>query len=100
MYQSNHWIINGCDVSYCRYTYLDSQYNGGRPVLILKARNLVEEHDMQVTVSYNFAKSRMVVEPMILVASFFVFFVVCSILARLGDASVPATGVAKKEKST
>jgi Ribophorin I len=43
----------------------------------------VEDHDQQVVVSYNFTRSRMLVEPLMLIASFFVFFIVCSAIARL-----------------
>ena len=68
-----------------RFTYLDSQFNGGRPVLTLKAKNIVEEHDKQVVISYSFQRARMVVEPMLLVGSFFAMFVVASILARIQD---------------
>jgi len=65
-----------------RFTYLDSELNGGRPVVILHARNLVEEHDQQVVISYRFERSRIYVEPAMLVASFFAFFVLCMLLAR------------------
>jgi len=65
-----------------RFTYLDSDLNGGRPVLIIKAKILVEEHDKQITVSYNFVKNRMAVEPLMLVATFFAFFLVVTFLGR------------------
>lgn len=70
-----------------RYTYLDSEYNGGRPVVIIKAHNLVEEHDQQVVISYNFERSRMVVEPLMLIASFFALFVVAMLLGRTSSIS-------------
>ncbi len=66
-----------------RYTYLDSEYNGGRPVISIKAKNLVEEHNEQIVISYLFNTQRMLVEPLTLVASFFVFFFLLSVLARL-----------------
>ena len=66
-----------------RFTYLDSQFNGGRPVLTLRGKNIVEEMDKQVIVSYTFQRQRMIVEPMILVASFFALFVAYSFMARL-----------------
>ncbi len=76
-----------------RFTYLDSELNGGRPVVILRARNLVEEHDQQVVISYRFERSRMYVEPAMLVASFFAFFVLCMLLAR-------TSGITKTTSST
>ena len=66
----------------CRFTYLDSELNGGRPVIILKAKNLVEEHDKQVHISYKFSQPRMLVEPLMLVVSYLLFFIACSILGR------------------
>jgi hypothetical protein len=32
-----------------RFTYLDTNLNGGRPVLTLKGKNAVPEHDEQVS---------------------------------------------------
>ncbi len=64
------------------YTFLDSAANGGRTVLILKAKNIVEDHDKKVIISYNFPKNKIIVEPLMLVGSFFVFFVLLSIFAR------------------
>uniref|UniRef100_A0A7S3LZI6 Dolichyl-diphosphooligosaccharide--protein glycosyltransferase subunit 1 n=1 Tax=Spumella elongata TaxID=89044 RepID=A0A7S3LZI6_9STRA len=80
-----------------RFTYLDSELNGGRPVIILRAKNLVSEHDKQVTISYTFAKKRIYVEPLMLVATFFVFFVLCSLLSRTGSA---ATSTKAKKAAT
>jgi len=67
-----------------RFTYLDSEMNGGRPVIILHAKNLVEEHDQQVHISYTFSKPRMFVEPFMLVFAFLAFFLMCSLLSRMG----------------
>ena len=66
-----------------RFTYLDSQLNGGRPVIIMKAYNLVDEHALPLSVSYSFSKPRMLVEPLMLVGSVFCFFLFCSLLSRL-----------------
>ena len=68
-----------------RYTYLDSELNGGRPVLTLRAKNLVEEHDRQAVITYSFRKSRMLVEPAMLVLSYFALFVLASVVSRVGD---------------
>ena len=61
---------------------MDSELNGGRPVIILKAKNIVPEHDKNVVISYKFTSSRMIVEPMMLVAVYLLLFVICSTLAR------------------
>lgn len=80
-----------------RFTYLDSELNGGRPVIILHAKNLVPEHDKQVHISYTFNKPRMFVEPLMLVGTFFAFFLLCTVLARTGAA--PRATASKKNES-
>lgn len=65
-----------------RFTYLDSQMNGGRKVIVLKASNLVEDHDQKVVVTYEFPASKMIVEPFMLVGAFLIVFVICSFLSR------------------
>lgn len=84
-----------------RFTYLDSEANGGRPVIILKANNLVEQHDEQVHISYSFAQPRMLVEPLMLVCSYFCFFILCMILSRtssISSARKPQTDPAGSSK--
>ncbi len=49
---------------------------------MIKAKNLVEEHNDQVEISYDFQKNKIYVEPMMLVATFFGFFFVVSFIAR------------------
>lgn len=74
--------------------------NGGRPVVVLKGKNMVEEHDEPVVITYSFASSRMLVEPLILISAFFIFFLISSIVARM-DAPDPisiALAASKKEK--
>ena len=63
-----------------RYTFFDSKWNGGRPVIIINSKNLVQEHNKQVVISYNYSKMRMLVEPLMLIACFFCFFMGCCIL--------------------
>ena len=82
-----------------RFTYLDSELNGGRPVITLRALNTVEEHDGQIIVSYSFSRSRMLVEPLMLVGSFFLFFLVCSVASRL-DANLGRGGGASASENT
>lgn len=69
-----------------RYTFLDTNFNGGRPVLTIKSKNVVEEHEKQIVISYSFDKPRMLVEPGLLVLTYFCFFLICSLIVRLsGD---------------
>lgn len=77
-----------------RFTYLDSEMNGGRPVVILRGKNLVEEHDQQIVISYRFEKSRMIVEPLMLVTTFMVFFL---ILIFLGTTSTIRKSLSRNE---
>ena len=88
------WDYSSFDVF--RFTYLDSNYNGGRPVIILNAKNLVEEHEKQIIISYNFKSSRMLLEPFMLVGVFFIFFIVCSVIARLDGSTSKESTTEKK----
>jgi oligosaccharyltransferase complex subunit alpha (ribophorin I) len=63
-----------------RFTYFDSQLNGGRNVITIRAQNIVEEHDEQIVISYSFNKTRMLVEPGMVVAFFFCLFVCFSFI--------------------
>ena len=85
-----------------RYTYLDSSFNGGRKVIVIEANNLVEEHDKKITISYSFSKYRMFAEPLMLIFSFFAFFVICMIFSRL-ESKIDGFGAmsveGKKEKT-
>jgi capsule polysaccharide export protein KpsE/RkpR len=61
--------------------------NGGRPVIILKTKNLVKEHDQKVLISYSFSKKKMIVEPLMLIFTYFVLFVLYSLFARFNISS-------------
>jgi oligosaccharyltransferase complex subunit alpha (ribophorin I) len=75
---------NGVEQSWSkRFTYLDTELNGGRPVLTLRAKNLVEEHNEDIRITYTFSRSRMVVEPLMIVISFVLMFFVASLVARI-----------------
>eukprot|EP00850_Spirogloea_muscicola_P006245 SM000029S10540 [mRNA] locus=s29:725330:728234:+ [translate_table: standard] len=54
-----------------KYTYLDTI---GRPVVVLHKRNLVPEHSEDFQVFYRFNPLAQLVEPLLLVAAFFTFF--------------------------
>jgi oligosaccharyltransferase complex subunit alpha (ribophorin I) len=66
-----------------RFTYLDTEWMGGRTVVVLKKHNLVPEHRVPLTITYDFDQNLMLVEPLLLVGTFFLFFVVSTILSRL-----------------
>lgn len=57
--------------------------NGGRPVLKVKAKNLVPLHNKQIVISYSFSRARMLVEPMLIVGTIFALFAFFSIVSRL-----------------
>jgi oligosaccharyltransferase complex subunit alpha (ribophorin I) len=67
-----------------RFTYLDSNLNGGRTVLTLRGENLVAELDSIAEISYTFNKSRMMVEPLMLIGSFFSLFIIAIVVSRMG----------------
>lgn len=57
--------------------------SGGRPVLVLKKKNVVAEHIQPIAVSYTFPKTAMLLEPLYLVAAFLAFFFVWCVVAFL-----------------
>lgn len=62
------------------FTYLDVS---GRPVLVLKKKNLVNEHDQPLYVLYKFKSTAMLQEPLLLVTAFFVFFLSIIVITRI-----------------
>jgi hypothetical protein len=59
--------------------------NGGRPVLKIKAKNIVPLHNKQIVITYNFSRTRMFVEPLLLIGSVFLLFVMASMVSRMDD---------------
>eukprot|EP01006_Ploeotia_vitrea_P006231 TRINITY_DN12590_c0_g1_i1.p1 TRINITY_DN12590_c0_g1~~TRINITY_DN12590_c0_g1_i1.p1 ORF type:complete len:491 (-),score=276.17 TRINITY_DN12590_c0_g1_i1:1418-2890(-) len=80
-----------------RKTYLDTV---GRPMLILKKKNLVRQHKKKFQVTYKFSSVAIYREPMLLVAGFFLLNVVFILFARLDLSIAPAkpsaAAIAKK----
>lgn len=74
-----------------RFTFLDSQLNGGRSVITMRASNIVEDHDEQVVIKYSFEPKRIWVEPFILVSSFFAFFLVLTAIHSLTNRKTKPT---------
>jgi len=62
------------------YTYLDTI---GRPVIKAVARNLVENHIQDFTLSYNFPIVLMLQEPILIVIAFFILFLTVILYVRL-----------------
>lgn len=83
-----------------RYTYLDSHLTGGRPVLILRGKNLVSELDSEVVVTYSFNPPRVLVEPIMLICFFFAILCGFSVLARSKDGpdTIAVATVTKKDE--
>ncbi|ONK63937.1 uncharacterized protein A4U43_C07F20450 [Asparagus officinalis] len=67
------------------YSYLDVI---GRTTVVIKKRNVVPEHNVPFQVYYDFNPISMLVEPLMLISAFFLFFVAC--IAHLHiDLSIP-----------
>ncbi|CAN0000824.1 unnamed protein product [Ectocarpus sp. 6 AP-2014] len=59
-----------------RFTFLDTT-GSGRPVVIMKMKNVVKEHNVMLKVTYDFNRARMMVEPLLLAG----FFLACFLAA-------------------
>lgn len=66
-----------------RYTYLDSQLFGGRPVVYFIKTNVVHEHFTNFSISYRYSPVRIYFKVFMLVVGFFLFFMSFSFLGRL-----------------
>jgi hypothetical protein len=71
------------------HTYLDTS---GRPVLVLHKKNVVAEHNQHFLVTYNFSKTSMLLEPLILVISYFVVFLFAMLYVRF-DLSISKVSI-------
>ncbi|XP_069693452.1 dolichyl-diphosphooligosaccharide--protein glycosyltransferase subunit 1 [Periplaneta americana] len=62
------------------YTYLDTK---GRPVIMLKKKNLVENHIQDFELQYNFPRILMLQEPFLVVLAFYLLFLFVIVYVRL-----------------
>lgn len=62
------------------YTYLDTV---GRPVIVFKKKNLVENHIHDFNLKYTFSKVLMIQEPLLIVGFLYVLFVLVIVWMRL-----------------
>ncbi|CAM9540554.1 unnamed protein product [Ascophyllum nodosum] len=65
-----------------RFTYLDTP-GSGRPVVILKMKNVVKDHNVMFEVKYDFNRARMLVEPLLLAGFFLACFLAAMIAGRV-----------------
>ena len=63
-----------------KFTYLDTI---GRPVVVVTAENLVEQHIQDFQVSYTFNSVMLLQEPLLVVAALYLFFLMVIIAVRL-----------------
>jgi oligosaccharyltransferase complex subunit alpha (ribophorin I) len=61
-------------------TYLDYT---GRPMVVLEKKNVVDAHIKDMQIEYHFERTEMAVEPAMLVAAFFLLFLVVIVYVRL-----------------
>jgi len=82
-----------------RLTFLDTSVSGGRPVVVIKKRNVVAEHIQPMVITYSFPKRAMLLEPLYLVLAFFFFFLVCMLFVRI-DLRITSDSDKKKKCKT
>lgn len=62
------------------FTYLDTV---GRPVIVLKKNDVVENHIQDMEIHYSFQRLLLLQEPLLVVGSFYLFFILVIIIVRL-----------------
>jgi len=88
------FTLDGSPETDTTFTYLDTI---GRPVLILKKNNLVLQHDQYFQVSFTMSRVKMMMEPILLIGAFLLFFGFVIIFVRL-DLSIAPETESKKQK--
>lgn len=63
-----------------KLTYLDTV---GRPVIVCKAENLVEQHIQDFELHYTFERVMLLQEPLLIVVALYLFFLFVIVLVRL-----------------
>ena len=63
-----------------KLTYLDTV---GRPVVVCKASNLVEQHIQDFELHYTFERIMLLQEPLLMVVALYMFFLFVIVLVRL-----------------
>ena len=71
-----------------KFTYLDTI---GRPVVVVTAENLVEQHIQDFQVNYTFNTIMLLQEPLLVVAALYLFFLMVIVAVRL-DFSITEVG--------
>jgi len=69
-------------VNEIRYTYLDSLIGGGRPVVTFLKTQIVREHFDHFQITYRYSYFRLWAKPVLLIFTFFMFFMFAIILGR------------------
>ncbi|CAN0277993.1 unnamed protein product [Pylaiella littoralis] len=65
-----------------RFTFLDTT-GSGRPVVIMKMKNVVKEHNVKMKVTYDFNRARMLKEPLLLAGFFLACFLAAMAAGRI-----------------
>ena len=76
-----------------KFSYLDTL---GRPVLVLKMRNVTPDHNVPLVVSYRFSSLYQLQEPLLLVLAFFACFCLVIAYSRCEFSLSPMPSSAKK----
>lgn len=68
------------------FTYLDTV---GRPVIVIKLKNVVENHIQAFQVKYKFQKTMILQEPLLVVGFFYILFTLVILLVRIDFSLAP-----------
>jgi oligosaccharyltransferase complex subunit alpha (ribophorin I) len=78
-------------------TYLDTV---GRPVVVVKGRNLVEQHIQDFKLSYDFESWMLLQEPLLVVVALYAFFILIIIVVRLDFSITKDVAVLAKQQAS
>eukprot|EP00968_Pinguiococcus_pyrenoidosus_P012350 scaffold1085_cov252-Pinguiococcus_pyrenoidosus.AAC.3 len=81
-----------------RFTYVDSKFMGGRPVIIFEKDNVVKEHNVPFTVTYRVRPMAMLIDVGILVGAYLLIYIVVMFVLRVNLTLEDAKPEGKKAK--
>jgi len=80
-----------------RFTFLDTKAVGSRPVLNMKKKNIIAEHNQPITIEFEYDTSLMYRKPALLCLTFLVFYLICIVYRKLSLSLPKPTNKLKKQ---
>jgi oligosaccharyltransferase complex subunit alpha (ribophorin I) len=74
---------NSVETEHKRFTYLDSRFGGGRPLIVFTKKNVVSLHSRNFQISYVYDETRIYFKPALIMIGIFLFLSLVMFLSRI-----------------